>query len=563
LPVVPPPAMVLCCICGVLIAEPCHRARCVPCLQKEIDVTEGVSRRSSVLQCGTCKRWLRGGGGNQWVNAELDSRELLGICLKQIKGLGKDKQLVDASFLWTEPHSKEFKVNLSLQQEVLKSIVVQQSMAVDFRINNLQCGDCKKSFTRYPWESSVQVRQRGEHRRTLLKLEHLILQHRGHSRLLKVEATKEGMDSFFRSERDAQAFVAFIKSCAVARHQESKHMIGYNIRNNSMRFKRTTCVELCPVCRDDLVFLPLKVARALGGVPPVMLCRRVVCAIELIDPASGRIVEVSAVDYWKRPFSSACTPARLTEFIVLDVQQCDYVSSLSSSALRGQRGLVMCDVEVSRLSDLGRNDDRIIVRSHLGHILQPGDVALGYDLRTLNMGLQEEDLDKIPLEVYLVRKHGGSKPACQDRRLLTATSGNNKRRGNLDSATNNNLIKCTLPDVDDGSEDAASEDEEELAEWRNAAEEMLDVLEAQTDEEQPNGTKQGARGVAGQLVVPNNPSFVDAADLTGTDGAGLVEEPTSNIARVKASTGHCLLQDSDNLNALTAAKRNSRRRGKR
>jgi NMD protein affecting ribosome stability and mRNA decay len=44
-----------------------------------------------------------------WVKCELESKELLTFCIKKLKGLNKVK-LVDAGFIWTEPHSKRLKV---------------------------------------------------------------------------------------------------------------------------------------------------------------------------------------------------------------------------------------------------------------------------------------------------------------------------------------------------------------------------------------------------------------------------------------------------------------------
>lgn len=54
-----------------------------------------------------------------WIKAELESRELLSFCVKRLKGLNKVK-LVDASFVWTEPHSRRLKVKLTIQKEVLR-----------------------------------------------------------------------------------------------------------------------------------------------------------------------------------------------------------------------------------------------------------------------------------------------------------------------------------------------------------------------------------------------------------------------------------------------------------
>ena len=41
-------------------------------------------------------------------------------------------------------------------------------------------------------------------------------------------------------------------------------------------------------------------------------------------------------------------------------------------------------VQVARVADLGSNDTTYHVRTHLGHLLHPGDTALGYDLTRAN-----------------------------------------------------------------------------------------------------------------------------------------------------------------------------------
>lgn len=45
----------------------------------------------------------------EWIHAVLESKELMSLCLKKLKGLNRVK-LIDASFVWTEPHSKRLKV---------------------------------------------------------------------------------------------------------------------------------------------------------------------------------------------------------------------------------------------------------------------------------------------------------------------------------------------------------------------------------------------------------------------------------------------------------------------
>lgn len=400
--------MVLCCICGVEIIGRHAGARCPHCLAKEVDITDGICRRIHIQKCSHCERYQR----PPWVFCEPESRDLLTLCLKHLKGLTKEHRVVDARFIWTEPHSKELKVKLTIQKEALASVVVEQSMVIEYRVDDQQCDDCRKSYTKHTWESSVQVRQRAEHRRTLAQLEQLILHHKAHSDVIGLEAKKDGADFFFRRHRDAEAFVAFVKSWAILKHESSKHLVSHNERDgNSFRFKRTISVELCPVSRDDLVILPPRTAQALGGLPPLMLCTRANSSLTLVDPASLRAVEIASADYWKRPFTAVCVPDHLTEFTVLDITIDEGTegrrAASGSSAIAASRGrLRACDVELARMADLGHNDERIITRSHLGFRLHVGDEVLGYDLRTMNVAALEDSLlaSAVPLDVYLVKK---------------------------------------------------------------------------------------------------------------------------------------------------------------
>lgn len=77
----------------------------------------------TVLFCKECGRYLQ--PPKHWVKADPESKELLTFCIKRIKGLAKVK-LVDAGFLWTEPHSKRLKVKLAVQAEVLNGAILQQ-----------------------------------------------------------------------------------------------------------------------------------------------------------------------------------------------------------------------------------------------------------------------------------------------------------------------------------------------------------------------------------------------------------------------------------------------------
>jgi nonsense-mediated mRNA decay protein 3 len=87
---------------------------CVDCIRNEVDITEGIPKQVTIQFCRDCERYLQ--PPTHWVKAELESRELLTLCLKKLRGLNRVR-LIDASFIWTEPHSKRVKVKLTVQKE--------------------------------------------------------------------------------------------------------------------------------------------------------------------------------------------------------------------------------------------------------------------------------------------------------------------------------------------------------------------------------------------------------------------------------------------------------------
>ena len=104
----------------------------------------------------------------QWLKADLESKQLLGNYLKRIKGLKKDLRLVDASFIWTECHSKQVSVKITVEKEIESQTILKQSLLVGFTIQNHMCDYCHRLEAQDFWKAVVQVRQRTDHRKTLL-----------------------------------------------------------------------------------------------------------------------------------------------------------------------------------------------------------------------------------------------------------------------------------------------------------------------------------------------------------------------------------------------------------
>lgn len=111
---------VRCCVCGAM-TDPNAANTCISCLKSQIDITEGITKSGTLNHCRECNRYLV---ITSWKQCELESSELLAVCLKNMKGLKKVK-LLDAKFIWTEPHSRRIKLKLTVQQEVQNNTMLQ------------------------------------------------------------------------------------------------------------------------------------------------------------------------------------------------------------------------------------------------------------------------------------------------------------------------------------------------------------------------------------------------------------------------------------------------------
>jgi len=62
----------------------------------------------------------------------------MSICLGRLKAATTQQKLriIDASFIWTEPHSKRLKVKVTIQKEVFDKAILQQSFVAEFVIAN-------------------------------------------------------------------------------------------------------------------------------------------------------------------------------------------------------------------------------------------------------------------------------------------------------------------------------------------------------------------------------------------------------------------------------------------
>ncbi|KAK2160138.1 hypothetical protein LSH36_139g02023 [Paralvinella palmiformis] len=395
---------ILCCECGTEI-EPNPTNMCVACLRTHVDITEGIPKQATLFFCRACERYQK--PPSMWIAASLESRELLSLCLNRIKGL-KAIRLVDAGFIWTEPHSKRIKVKLTIEKEVINGAILQQTFVVEFVVHNQMCDDCHRVEAKDFWRACVQIRQKTSHKKTLFYLEQQILKHKAHVNTTSIKQVHDGLDFYYGHKQEARKLVDFLLAVVPGRDNIFLISVPATLNAQSPYDLRTTSFA----CHQSL-------PQQLGNLGQICVVYRVTQAVHLIDPNTCQIADVNGQVYWRSPFLSLCSPHQLTEYMVMEVDIIQEQDQRHISG-HGQRSVkhVLADVWVIKVSELGSTEQQYHCRTHLGHLLNCGDIVLGFDMRTANVNdkyLEKIRPDYLP-DVILVRKVYGDSQRRQKKR---------------------------------------------------------------------------------------------------------------------------------------------------
>jgi len=179
---------------------------CTDCLRSEVDITTGIAREEELIQCSECFKWLiRSDGSSKtrvsnelWMQHELESPGLLSVCLKKIHGLSaRNLKVIDAGWIWTEPHSRRIKVYVIVESEVLNGKTsVRQKVQVEFVVRTKKCRDCCRVASDHSWVALVQVRQRIAGAKSLHALEETLIKSGLSSMMSSIETTREVIFAF-------------------------------------------------------------------------------------------------------------------------------------------------------------------------------------------------------------------------------------------------------------------------------------------------------------------------------------------------------------------------------
>ena len=402
--------------------------------------------------------------------------------------------LVDAHWIWTEPHSMRFKLHLTVRYTI-ENVPVQQRVQVELKNQWKQCPDCNREFTNRTWHALVQVRQAAPNysgsgsssnhtsnhhgkqqqqqgntkgssqtstKRGLAALEMALAQHttiRKH--VLKIDTTKNGFDFYFLNLAQAQAFASYLQRCNPMRSvKSSSKLVSTDVKNNTANLRHTLTCELVPLCRDDLVLIK---KQAVGGAQKLagrlVLVDKVSSVLTLLDASptasytskkttstssnkglADYQMELSAENYYRNEKNVRWLQSseRLVRFVVLDVESLEKqqqpsgrpgggataqpddtfetihednehtgggtpsAPTLYQGPQSGVSKYALAEVVVVRESELGVVNDHepLTVVTHLGHLLQAGDVVLGYDLERTVGG--DWELDQRSLHHHFV-----------------------------------------------------------------------------------------------------------------------------------------------------------------
>lgn len=251
------------------------------------------------------------------------------------------------------------------------------------------------------------------HKRTFLYLEQLILKHGAHRGCLSIETFRDGMDFYFPDKGKAARFISFLEAVVPMKVKSSKKLISTDDKSNVSNYKFTNLVEICTLCKDDLLFLPKKLARHIGNISRLVLVKNISNVINVIDPLTGQTANIESDAYWRDPFRPVVTAARtrLTRYVVLGKDPVYMERNQSKRNVSRKQRTKLALITSARESDLGANDSTLEECSHLGYLMKSGDISLGYDLKDVQLVDDEADdlraNGKLPDVVFVRKLYGG------------------------------------------------------------------------------------------------------------------------------------------------------------
>ncbi|KAM0675160.1 ribosome-binding protein [Gurleya vavrai] len=391
--------MIICCKCGISI-QPRLMNMCDRCIATEIDLSSTLKTNLIIEHCRGCDRYFT--PPKSWQTCEWGSKDLLILLLKHNKSLQKYK-LIDSDFVYTEEHSKKIEISVKLKQDH-----IEQEVNIKYKIRNKQCPDCQKVEAKQYWTSIVQVRQRVQHKRTLLYLEQILLKSESFKDTSNIKERRDGIDFYYQNKVPALRMVNFIQNAMMSRIITSGKLITEDRKSNTCKYKFSYSVEIVPICRDDCIIVSERVAQKYG-IGRINIVLKVNTNFVMIDPLSMKITEINGRNYWgyQDEFQVLMSSKNLKKFKINEIEKTELKNGKYCQS----------DANVS----ISENEN-FHCKTHLGNILREGETVLGYDFEHSTMS---EYLDG-NFKVFLIRKE-----ASKNRKYKIKTKKNTDREYDL------------------------------------------------------------------------------------------------------------------------------------
>ena len=437
-----------CCVCGIPI-EPNPSNMCADCLRSHYNISDKLPQTSSINYCRGCGRYQT--AYNKWAHYELESPELLKLCISRITNL-KDFKIVDAKFLFTEPHSRRIRVSLTLEHETPEKVILRQTVIITFVVNLQQCPDCQEQATpRAHWNSNVQLRQAGVSKRSLFWLEQQILTNRAHAGSSGIVRVSDGLDFHYPDKAAAGKLVNFIKGKLPVLTKESGKLLSENFQSATADVRFSFLVRIPPFSRQDLIVLPPEIVKSNGSHSFIGIVHRMSKIIRMVDPLTGRFIDVDTTTYWKKPFEAILTHRDLKRFVVLTI---DPIETNDRDCR-----FHMADVE---LTDEETYDEHIVVRTHLGDKIREGCVVLCYDRRTSCLPDAVDNVFKkrnLPDVIIVGRAHDKKRPYKVKELAPHNSDDEDEFQGFIDDLAEDSELRQDVTIYKEGTNEVATEGE--------------------------------------------------------------------------------------------------------
>lgn len=251
----------------------------------------------------------------------MESTGLMSLCLKKVTGINKVR-IIDAFWIWTEPHSKRLKIGIEIEKAVLDGKMnIRQKIEVEYVVKNKQCIECIREASEHSWGAQIQLRQRNTDLRSLISLESELTKAGMHNLMLGIDIVKYGMDIFFMNKNQAEKVIQFISNYLPTKVKSSKKMVSSNKQSNTQKYEYVYVVDVIPLVKFDLVYLTKDINKLIAQ-PEFMFVEKVSSSIHFLNPLNLKRIEMNSSKYFSLhvPIVSLMNSKQLVSFIVLDIE---------------------------------------------------------------------------------------------------------------------------------------------------------------------------------------------------------------------------------------------------